>query len=260
MKTSNTFSIYRFGLLVRQDIIHNFKLLSISLIGFCGGLFILLLMIQIGDNFRPWSADAFFQLFLTIFIGTAILHAGTSFPLLRTKEKSYCYLLNPASAIEKFGLEFVMRIAAFILLVPLLYGIIFNAEGYVVHLLYPKYTYVSHSVLDLPNIRVPGKWFVTLIISCGLLIFTIPFAGATIFFKYPLVKTLFAVALIFFFHLFLVYFFIEILDVGSYRTRGNKILGMDGEQDLIRFLAIYSIIANGVLIAASFLKLKEREA
>ncbi|HLT72612.1 MAG TPA: hypothetical protein VKZ75_08160, partial [Cyclobacteriaceae bacterium] len=59
-------------------------------------------------------------------------------------------------------------------------------------------------------------------------------------------------------HLFLVYFCLEILGFSD-GPKDNKVLGMDG-QDAITFLAIYCFIANVVLIAVSYLKLKEREA
>jgi hypothetical protein len=264
MKTSDTFNINRFGLMVKQSLIHNYRMLIISLVGFCGGLFMLLLIIQAMNEFETWTKDAFSATFITIFIATGLLYTGNSFPGLRTREKSYSYLLTPASALEKFLLELISRIVLFIVMIPLLYWVIFNAEGYLLQVLSSRFHFTPHSLAEIPLIQVPENssiryWAAVMPFALGLLIFTLPFAGTTVFMKYPLPKTLFSVAIIFFFHLFLVYFFLEILDWASNGPKDGRILGMDGE-GAIKFFTIYAMVANVVLLAASYYKLKEREA
>ena len=264
MKTSDTFNISRFGLLIKQHLIHNHRMLIISVVGFCGGLFMLLLIIQAMNEFEAWTQNAFDTTFLTIFIGSALLYTGTSFPGLRTREKSYGYLLNPASTLEKFLFELTSRIILFIILIPLMYWIVFNAEGYFLQALHSKFQFVPRTFSQFPLVKVSENspvpyWIITMSCAFGLLIFTLPFTGTTVFTKYPLPKTLFAVAIIFFFHLFLVFFFLEILDFGSNGPRDGKVLGMDAE-GAIRFFTIYAVIANVVLLTAAYFKLKEREA
>src|SRR5690606_28088993 len=148
MNPSEIFSMRRFGLLVRQDFIHNYRLFAITLIGFCGSLFILFLMMQIANNLRPLTAEGFFETFLFISALAAILYTGTAFPGLRTREKSFSYLLNPASALEKFILEFVSRIILFLVIVPFLYWVIFHAEGYFLQLLNPEFDFTPLSFTD----------------------------------------------------------------------------------------------------------------
>ena len=216
-------------------------------------------MMQLVNDLRPLNANTFFETFLFISAVTAMLYAGTAFPGLRTREKSFSYLLNPASVFEKFILEFVSRILLLIVVVPILYWIIFHAEGYFHQLLYPEFNFTPFSFTD-HNLRRPDELSETaLILSGTMLFFTVPFTGASIFMKYPLPKTLFAVAAIFFFHVFFVYFFLEILDFASRGPKDGKILGMDGK-DAITFFAAYCFVANAVLIAVAYLKLKEREA
>lgn len=265
MKTSDTFNLTRFALLIKQHLIHNHRMLLISIIGFCGGLFILFLIIQAMNELTALSEDTLRVTFIMIFIVTALLYTGTSFPSLRTREKSYNYLLTPASTLEKFLFELISRIIVFIILVPLLYWTVYHVEGYFLQVLYPRFEFVPQSIIEIPllEVDVPEDltlpyWALAMPFAFGLLIFTLPFTGAAIFMKYPLPKTLFAVAIVFFFHVFLVFFFLEILDFGKGHGNG-RVLGMDAE-GAIKFFTSYAVIANVVLITASYFKLKEREA
>src|SRR5690606_19233305 len=148
MKISDTFNITRFGLLVKQHLIHNHRMLLISIVGFCGGLFMLLLIIQAMNQFDSWSQDAYYGTFITIFIATALLYAGTSFPSLRSREKSYSYLLNPASTLEKFLFELISRIVLFIILIPLLYWVVFHVEGYFRQAVYCRFGFVCRTLFS----------------------------------------------------------------------------------------------------------------
>lgn len=264
MKISDAFSITRFGWLVKQHLIHNHRMLLISIVGFCGGLFMLLLIVQAMNDFDTWTKDAFHATFVTIFIATALLYTGTSFPGLRTREKSYSYLLNPASTLEKFLFELISRIILFIVVVPFLYWLVYHLEGYFLQAIYSRFEFTSQSLVEIPflELDVPEDstlpyWAIAMPFAFGLLIFTLPFTGAAVFMKYPLPKTLFAVAIVFFFHVFLVFFFLEILDFGKGPGNG-RVLGMDAEA-AIKFFTSYAVIANIVVLTASYFKLKERE-
>ena len=255
MQHNNIFSFARFGILCKQSFIHNFRLTITSLIGFVGGLFILLLAIQIVNGFRPDDERFFFQLFLGVFSITAIICTGTSFPNLRTKESTVSYLMLPASAFEKFLIEFLGRIVLFILIIPLVYWGVYNLEGYIVNLFLPVFSFEGQS-LGLPqtaNVRITIFTF-----TGGLLLLIIPFTGATVFVKNPLVKTLFAVAIIFFFNLFLVYFFLEILKFQRYYPT-TPILFVRHLEDGLLAMIIGSMILNIGFLAAAYFKLKERE-
>jgi hypothetical protein len=258
MKASQIFSPSRFVLLIRQDFQHHYKLLLITAAGFCGGLFILLFMMKIVHGLHAWGVTEFFETFVIVFVISGVLYSGNAFPGLRSREKSYSFLLNPASVLEKFLLELTTRIIAFIVLIPLMYLAVFNLEGLFLQLIYPEFRFTAFSFFDVPAYR-GGPWVFALAISCSLLALTLPFAGAAIFQKYPLVKTLFSVALLFFFHLFLIFFFMETLGFERYAVNAD-ILWMRDEHDLIKFLTVYAVIANGVMVAVAYLKLKEREA
>lgn len=261
MKTSDTFSITRFLLLVKQHLIHNHRMLLLSIVGFCGGLFILLLIMQAMNEFDTWTKDAYYHTFLVIFIATGLLYAGTSFPGLRSRERSFGYLLNPASTFEKFLFEFFSRIAIFLVLVPLLYWAIFHAEGFFLQAIHAQFQFAPYSFTDLAVLMMLpshlANWLLAMGLVMGLLIFTLPFTGATVFMRYPLPKTLFIVSITFFFHMFLVYICLEILEFDG--PGNGTVLGMDGD-GAIKFFTIYAGVANIVLLTASYFKLKEREA
>ena len=262
MQQNNLFSFARFGVLCKQNLIHNFRLTITSLIAFCGGLFILLLAIQIVNGFRsPDGERFFFGLFIAIFSITAIICTGTAFPNLRTKERTVSYLMLPASAFEKFLIEFLGRIVLFILIIPLVYWAVYNLEGYIVNLFLPVFSFEGQS-LNLPenNLRTEtaSVRMGILTLTGGLLLLIIPFTGATVFVKNPLVKTLFAVAIIFFFNLFLVYFFLEIMKFQRYYPT-TPILFVRQMEDGLLALIIGSMILNIGFLVAGYFKLKERE-
>lgn len=254
----------RLGLLFRQGFIHNYKMIAISLVAFCGGLFLLLLTIQLAERGPYFSTESFSAIFLFIVIPLAIVYTGTAFPGLRSKEKSYSYLLIPASALEKFLFEFFNRIFLFLVIIPVMYWIIFHVEGSLVTALAPDYySFAPKTMTDLLAVfREPEQWNAKYAVAVGaLLIFTIPFAGAASFTKFPLPKTLFIVALLFFFNVFIVYLFAEIMGFRNYELpEGDQsILFMEGEKDLLRVLTGYGLLINAGLLLTTYFKLKEKE-
>lgn len=92
----------------------------------------------------------------------------------------------------------------------------------------------------------------------GLLLFTLPFTGATVFSKSPLIKTVFVAALIFFGNLFLVYFFLEIMGFSQYHPN-EPILFIRHMEDGLLTCIVGTIIFNAGFVAAAYFKLKERE-
>jgi hypothetical protein len=263
MNRNNTLNFTRCALLFKQNVAHNHRLILTSLIGFCGGVFMLLLIIQFTEGFQPVLLKKYYGMFLIVFFTTAIICAGTAFPAFRSKDRSFNYLMNPASLFEKFLWEFVGRILVFMVIVPVLYWAVYNLEGSVVQMFSPAFTFESQlSYFPPSDIHIGPErieCIYALMISCSLLMFTIPFAGAATFDKNPLIKTLFSVAAIFFFNLFLVYFFLNILELRQYHQRSNRILFMANAGDVIITTLIVTILMNAAFISVAFFKLKEKE-
>jgi hypothetical protein len=223
----------------------------------------LLLVIQFLEGFQPALMRKYYRMFYIVFFITGVICAGSAFPAFRSKDKTFNYLMNPASLLEKFLYEFVSRIIVFIVILPVLYWAVYNLEGSVVKIFSPAFTFQSQlSYFPPSDINIGPErieWIYTLIISCSLLMFTIPFAGAATFNKNPIIKTLFSVAAIFFFNLFLVYFFLNILDFRQYYNRSDRFLFMADAGHVIIATSVVTILMNVALISVAFFKLKERE-
>jgi hypothetical protein len=251
-------------MLGQQYVIHHYRILLTSIVAFCGGLFILLLVIQFADDFRPpgSSGGVFFELLMMIFVGTAIICGATAFPPFRSKEKTMNYLMLPASAAEKFLTEFLTRMLLFLVITPLLYWFIYNLEGYAVNVFYPAFSFTGQNLFAWPDMdmdtETARRRILILIPSAAFLLFTIPFTGATIFMKNALIKTLFSVAIIFFFNAFLIYFFIEILSFRDFFPP-ESILFLSNTEDILTALTAAAIIFNVGFLSAAYFKLKEKE-
>ena len=262
MKTNDIFDINRFARLFRQNLVHNYRMIITTLVAVCGGLFIIMMFSQVTAHFRAWGYQEFIATFTSLFIVLGILYAGSAFPGFRSKEKGFSYLMTPASVFEKYLFEIVARIIFFIILLPVIYWLVFVIEGNIMRIFHPGYAFhnvwfFNRSFSVPPDVQ--SGWFVVIGINLCWLIFMIPFTGASAFMKHPLVKTLFAIAIIFFFHVLLVYFFMEILGFGHHMVHSESFLFMSDKQSIVRFAGIYLTLINLGLIAASFFKLKERE-
>src|SRR5690349_17301356 len=129
--SNNIFSGKRLQLLFRQHFIHNAQFLLLSAVAYVGVIFIVLCLTQMGNDLKPHDL-ANFQGFLVGLVSLfGILYVGHSFPAFRSKESSIHYLMLPASVLEKFIFEFIIRIVLALLVLPLLYWITFNMQGYV---------------------------------------------------------------------------------------------------------------------------------
>lgn len=264
MKTHDTFHFPRFAMLCKQNLYHHHRLILTAILGFCGALFLLLLFIQAVDGFHTfYSKDAFYT-FVSVFCVTGILYTGTAFPGLRSREKAHQYLMIPASSFEKFLLEIVLRIVLFLLVVPLLYWVVYNLEGNVVRLFDPEFSFERLS--DYPvvprNVEVKNleTLFFSFLIGLTSVILLIPFTGATTFVKMPFLKTLFAVAIIFFFNLFVVVVvFQRILEFRQYYATSNGGILSFNQGQMFRFLVACFAVTTAGLLAASYLKIKEKE-
>src|SRR5665647_2458070 len=88
MQTNNLFTFQRFGMLCKQSLIINKKLIGLSLAGFVGILFIALIVLQSASNFDRWENNDCMVTFVFLFFQLGILYSGLSFPSFRSKEKS----------------------------------------------------------------------------------------------------------------------------------------------------------------------------
>ena len=256
--SNNTFSGKRLQLLFKQNFIHNAQFLLLSTVAYIGVIFIVLSIVQVGNELRPHGLDDF-QGFLAVFVTVfGILYVGHSFPAFRAKESTINYLMTPASVLEKFIFEFVNRIVLTLLALPLLYWLIFNVQGYFMDL----FTQESFSPIGVQYLfkldDAPGLIY-ALIAGCVFFALSLAFTGAAMFTKQPLVKSLFAVALVVMFFVGYSYIMIEPLGIGRYNPPERMVLIPLEERQALATISAALFAATFVMLFVAFRKLKERE-
>lgn len=264
MQTNNTFSYKRFMLLCKQSLIINRKLIGITITGFAGALFVLLLFLQsINNDFRNWPFNSYFRIFIILFIGLGIIYTSLSFPAFRSKEKSTTFLLLPSSTSEKYVFELVSRLLVFIILMPLLFWLVVKIEGAVVHRFDSSFVSYQITLEEFINKLKPSDkvshWENYTYVQMILFTFIFSFAGASHFSKSPLLKTLFTFSLLAGGYFLLIYLLYKGLNLRDYNPVDNSVLGMDVRHDSLMIVGLAFTAINLTFLAFTFFRLKERE-
>ena len=248
-------------MLCRQHFIHNANFLLLSMVAYIGVVFIVLSLAQVGDGIQPHGRDTF-QGFLAGFVTVfGILYAGHSFPAFRSKESTINYLMLPASALEKFVFEFISRVGVTILVLPLLYWITFHLQGYF-FTVFTDALFRPVGLQYLVKIETPPDYQLVIytLISAGMfLALVLAFTGGAMFTKQPLVKSLFAVAVIVMFFFGYSYIVIEHLGVGRFNPPETMFLIPMEEKETLKLINVGLIATIVIMLFVAFRKLKERE-
>lgn len=257
--SNNIFSGKRFQLLFRQHFIHNAQFLLLASGAYVGVIFIVLSLAQIGNGLQPHQFEIF-QAFLITFVSVfGILYVGHSFPAFRSKESTISYLMLPASALEKFLFEFVSRILIILLMLPLLFWITFHVQGYF-FTMFTEEIFKSVGIQYLVKIDddVPG--LIYCLISGGVLfVLSLALTGSAMFTKQPLVKSLFAVAMLVMFFVGYSYIIVEHVGVGRFNPPDSMVLIPMDEEPALTFVTLALYAASAVMLFVAYCKLKERE-
>src|SRR5690349_13401661 len=258
--SSNIFNSKRFALLFKQYFIHSAQLLLLSGVAYVGIIFIVLSIAQAGDNLAPHRV-ATFQAFLILFVSVfGILYAGHSFPAFRSKENTITYLMMPASVLEKFLFEFVSRIGIILLILPPLYWLTFNLQGYLFDI-FTEVVFEPVGIQYLVRIEdLPGDiLFPVYLVTAGgvLFVLSLAFTGSAMFEKQPLVKSLFAVAVIVMFFVGYSYIIVEHLGLGTYQPPDDMIFVPMDEFSAFKFFAAALFAGTAVMLFVAYRKLKE---
>lgn len=260
--SNNIFSGKRFRLLFKQHFIHNGQFLLLSTGAYIGVIFIVLSITQVGNDLQPHDLETF-QGFLIAFVTVfGILYVGHSFPAFRSKESTIHYLMIPASVLEKFVFEFVSRIGIILLTLPLLYWLTFHLQGYFFAIFTGEiFQSIGVHYLVKLDIRADYLFLIYLDITGGVLLaLSLAFTGAAMFTKQPLVKSLFAVAVVVMFFVGYSYIVIEHLGIGRYNPPERMLLvPMEEEDSALTSVGVALFAATVVMLFVAFRKLKERE-
>lgn len=264
--SNNIFDLKRFRMLAKQHYIQNKKLLLYASIAYVGLIFLVLSIAQMSNDREPHSLDMFRGFIIAFVAIFGILYTGYSFPAFRNKESTINYLMLPSSVLEKFLFEFITRLSIVVILLPGLFWLTFHLQGYFFNLftLEPFESFSLAQAVDLgfPNdvqIHQLESLFITMIIAFVMLGFVLPFTGGAMFSKQPLVKTLFAVALIVIFYATVTFILLEPMGFGKYQPNESMWLMPHNDKGALQFFGTLAIIGNLVILFVAYRKLKERE-
>lgn len=259
--SNNIFNSKRFGLLFKQHFIHNAQFLGFSAVAYVGVIFIVLSVVQVGNSLLPHELEAF-QGFLVAFVTIfGVLYVGHAFPAFRSKESAISYLMLPASVLEKFLFEFVTRICLVLVTLPLLYWITFHLQGYVFDI-FTNEDFKPFGLHYMFEIDIPeGYEHLVYLLATGgvLLVLSLAFVGAAMFTKQPLVKSLFAIALLVMFFATYIYVIVEYLGVGTYNPPESMMLVPHEEDQILMSIAVLVFASAALMLFVAYRKLKERE-
>jgi hypothetical protein len=261
--SNNIFNAKRFQLLFKQHFIHNGQFLLLSVGAYVGVIFIVLSLTQAGNDMAPHGLANFQGFLIGFFMVFGLLYVGHSFPAFRSKESTLHYLMIPASLLEKFVFEFVSRIGIILLTLPLLYWITFNLQGY----FFTIFTGQIFESIGIQNIvklddDVPAEYkSVIYLVITGWIFFvlSLAFTGAAMFTKQPLVKTLFAMAVVVSLFGAYSYLVIEHLGVGRYNPPERMLLVPLKEDNALMAGTAALFASTAVMLFVAYRKLKERE-
>lgn len=187
---------------------------------------------------------------------------GHAFHPFRKKDATQAMLLIPASHLEKYTYEFILKIIIVPTLFILLFPIISNTVVDILQYFKPnrKFVEFTYSIVFEPMKGSKEPFY--LIIYLISFIVSFSFAGSIVFRKYPLVKTAIFLGIVVLIIIGYVYLVDEILNI----ERGiNYAMSMVFDNNISSQRGFYIIQVLGIIstltaLSYGFFKLKEKEA
>lgn len=251
-------------MLFRNSFLINKRLIYITLAGVAGTIFVSLLLLQTISDFRNWHQQEYLVTFFVFFLLLGAVYTSLSFPSFRSGIRSVNYLMLPASTAEKYLFEFITRIAAFIIIMPILYWVVANLEAWIVFhykpiLGRPDFSF-NDGWNDFINFKNMNGWTKLLIFQCFFLVFTSSFTGAAYFTKSPLIKTLFTFSIIAGLFILYIWLLVKCFDLTHYNVSNRGILFIHNEKQAQAFFALAFTGVNMALLTTAWFFTKEKEA
>lgn len=274
MSLKKHFNLKRFYLALKYDFALNGK----KYLLFFGGLCVVLLFVDlymiseqsirikttslVGEFKRKLPIEAYTAYFNIVFVITTILVSGTAFSSFRTPQSTANYLLLPVSILEKFILEFGIRIVGFSLLFVVLFWLEFKLAVSFYHVFY------GQDAVEIQNFSLVAPFYdgVTLdavVVAFSLFSFaSFFFAGASLFQKNALFKTILTFGC-----LILMYYIISVMLFNVLISKSALGFNFEIYKRPLKFnitnfqLFNYSIgvLSSFFLLPLTYFKLKEKE-
>ena len=168
------------------------KILLLAVVGAFIALFFLISFIFMTNNFR-WNGRSWPPLFFLTGAVAAILYIGNSFPYFRKKDTTVSMIMLPASVLEKFVYEYIVRVIFFTLFFPMLFYFAAHLTVSIVHFIFPAKEIPSFSfdfVFNELHRESDRLLFFYVLPALYILISLLFVTGAVIARRFPLIKTL----------------------------------------------------------------------
>lgn len=271
MKTNQIFNFIRFGRYAKSTLILTYRQTLMIWGTIATSIFLLSLSFMVLA--REWNNNQWIPTFFIVLFGGGIIYAGMSFPSFRKKEKAIVSLMVPVTALERFLYEFLEKIVAFLILLPLFFQIFSSLTVFVRNSAEPgkvtrvEYT-INNTVVNFQSfpydyiswgnaINSFNDGQLITILSLALFVFTLAFSGAATFRKYPLVK------MIVFCGAFIAtvagYFYITFEKLHLNHPWLEKVLNQIARPNQIVIWAYLLTFLSLVILAYSYFKIKEKE-
>jgi len=255
---NNTFNINRFGKLVKQQYQLSGKSLALTLSSIFIGYTLILLIFTFNNSHI--SSIEWLPFFIILNTGIALPFAAYAFPAFRSKEKTFDYLLLPCSITEKFTFNIIVRIIAPWIVLPIIFYVSSRLATELA-LWYHPYTNIEAFSLSTILGQIDHDKLgiaLTSIVLTALIHQSVLFAGATVFKKQPLIKTLVVLGITAGIVIFYFYTIIEWAEI--YKDgRMPWFVVFENKETAVNYLIGLEIVLLITTWAYAFFKVKEKE-
>ena len=265
MQTNTFFSFYRFARFAKHNLILNYRQLLMIWGALIVTIFFFCLFV-IADDSSSWNASQLWQFpYAMVFLGAGMIISGMAFSSFRSKERTLAALMIPVSAIERLLYELIEKVMLYVAMYPFVFYLFSNLAVWVRNAIDPNTQVKTNGEVTFPfqYLSFSNLWEnhegYFMVLGLGILAFLMAFAGAAVFRKYPLLKTILffggvvLVAIGYFYFLFGILridqpWFADIIDQWEITIN-----------NLPYFLSAILVPMGLIILTYSYFKLKEKE-
>lgn len=254
---NQTFNLSRFLKYASYQFGMHKKIIGLGIAGAFSALIIFLILLLSTKN--ALTIDNWKITFFILFSLGACLIIGHAFPYYRQKEKAISNIMLPASVFEKFIFEYVSRIVLYVIIFPILFTLAAKLATPLAEFINDQAIITSFSLSSMFKVKAAAEFLPTLFTFIFLTSSAFLFAGSAAFNKYPLVKTIIFLAVVFALGGGYFYFLIEKLRLGNgiaYLIESSPIAP---EENALKALYITLVVFIASSLTYAFFKLKEKE-
>ncbi len=237
------------------------KIMLLAVVGAFTALFFLISFLIMTNNFR-WSGRSWSPLFFLTGAVAAILHIGNSFPYFRKKDTTVSMIMLPASVLEKFVYEYIVRVILFTLFFPILFYFAAHLTVSIIHFIFSAKEISSFSfdfVFNELYSESDRLLFYYALPALYVLTASLFFAGAVVAQRVPLIKTLVIIGVFVLSVTGYFYFIVEKMGLKEGIGYVIKNTWLSSEELALKSLFVLVVFAIITTLTYAYFKLKEKE-